>query len=520
MKQQTVLRGSVWLIASALAAKVLGAVFRIPLTAMLGGEGMGYFSCAYGLFLPVFALSVTGINTAVAALTAQYYGREQPGTAHRTVQLAKRMFAFWGIIGSVFLYLSADALCGHLLQNPPAAAAVKLFSPAVFFCCVNAVLRGEAEGQCRMQPTSVSQVIEGLTRVVFGLLLAGLTVRGILPSFGQSVSASAAAAAIFGVTFSTAAGTLTLLCFRPRHEKSVQPPHLSDRKIRSALMQILLPVAAASLVTNLTTLIDMGTGIRLLTRQLGSQSQANFLFGAYSGLAVTVCNLVPAVTNMLGKGAMPAFAAAYACGDEEKTGQSARQVMERTAFLAIPAGLGLAVLAEPVLRLLFSSRPKETAAAAVPLAVLGISVMFTALCYPVFSMMQAAGFAGDAVTVMLGGAGIKLLLNFLLIPRMGLAGAAWATVFCYGVILLLAAAVFHRRTGIALHIAMILIKPLLAGICCAAAAYAVWHRLDGRFTLMISLFAAVSAGGVIYLIVRRMLSPKRPAAAQSAGVAG
>ena len=70
MKQQSVLRGSVWLIVSALAAKALGAVFRIPLTAMLGGTGMGYFSCAYGLFLPVFALSVTGINTAVSAVTA------------------------------------------------------------------------------------------------------------------------------------------------------------------------------------------------------------------------------------------------------------------------------------------------------------------------------------------------------------------------------------------------------------------------------------------------------------------
>ena len=70
MKRQSVLRGSVWLIGSALLAKILGAVFRLPLTAMLGGTGMGYFSCAYGLFLPVFALSVTGINTAVSALTA------------------------------------------------------------------------------------------------------------------------------------------------------------------------------------------------------------------------------------------------------------------------------------------------------------------------------------------------------------------------------------------------------------------------------------------------------------------
>ena len=82
-KEQSVLRGSVWLMGSALLAKLLGAVFRIPLTALLGGTGMGYYSCAYGLFLPVFALSVTGMNTAVAALTAQALAQGRRADAAR-----------------------------------------------------------------------------------------------------------------------------------------------------------------------------------------------------------------------------------------------------------------------------------------------------------------------------------------------------------------------------------------------------------------------------------------------------
>ena len=91
MKRQSVLSGSVWLIGSAILAKILGAIFRIPLTAMLGGTGMGYFSCAYGLFLPVFALSVTGINTAVSAVTAQALARNDPQAADRTAHLAQRL---------------------------------------------------------------------------------------------------------------------------------------------------------------------------------------------------------------------------------------------------------------------------------------------------------------------------------------------------------------------------------------------------------------------------------------------
>ena len=71
MKKQSFLKGSVILIASAIIAKAIGALFKIPLTNMLGGVGMSYFSCAYGLFLPVYALTATGLTTAVAKLTAE-----------------------------------------------------------------------------------------------------------------------------------------------------------------------------------------------------------------------------------------------------------------------------------------------------------------------------------------------------------------------------------------------------------------------------------------------------------------
>ena len=90
-REQSVLRGSVWLMGSALLAKMLGAVFRIPLTALLGGTGMGYYSCAYGLFLPVFALSVTGMNTAVAALTAGALAKGNRADAARIAAASRRI---------------------------------------------------------------------------------------------------------------------------------------------------------------------------------------------------------------------------------------------------------------------------------------------------------------------------------------------------------------------------------------------------------------------------------------------
>ena len=527
MRQQTVLRGAVWLMISAAAAKLLGAVFRIPLTAMLGGAGMGYFSCAYGLFLPVYALSVTGMNTAAAALTAQALARGDTAEAEGIARAARRMFGRAGFAGSVLLFLFARPLCTAVLHNPHAAPAVMLFAPAVWFCCMSAVLRGLHEGCRQMIPTAISQVTEGIGRVVFGLLLAALAMRypdrvqRFLPA-GTPPEAAGAAAAIFGVTLSAAAGTLTLALFPrciPRLPYAQRLPAVRMREVRRALLTLLLPVAAASLVTNLTTLVDLATGLRGLSAGIlrtperfglsadaaatEADALANFCYGAYSGLAVTVFNLVPAVTNMLGKAVLPAFAEQSAQGCRTGMQQHAEDVMRRTAFIAVPAGLGICVLAKPILQFLFASRPLEAETAAPALSVLGIAVIFTAMSCPLFSMMQASGHAGDTVTVMLYGAGVKLIGNLLLIPRTGLCGAALSTLLCYLTVLIGSAYLFVRRTGLHLRLFRSIAAVSVCGIACAVTACMLYPQLSG-LPQRAALLLSIACGGAVYLPAVRL----------------
>lgn len=515
-RSQSVFKGSILLIVSAVLSKMLGAVFRIPLTGMLGGSGMGYFSCAYSLFLPVFALSVTGINTAVSAVIAQAPAQNDPLLPERVKRQALRMFGAAGAGFSVLLYLLAQPLC-TLLRNPQAVHAVRMFTPAVFFCCVTAVLRGVHEGGQNMLPTSVSQVTEGIGRVVCGLLLCrlALTHAFLFPRIEKPVLG--AAAAVLGVTLSTAVGLLTVLVFRPLRRKLPHSP--ADRNVRRQLLCILLPVAAASLVTNLTTLIDLGTGLRLLAYAIrrnpalavsgsfsDAEDAANFCYGAFSGLAVTVFNLVPAVTNMFGKGVFPAFAERYAMHDIRRASAHAETVIRRTAFLAIPAGCGLTVLAHPILTALFASRPAEVDAAAPCLMLLGGAVIGSALSYPVFSMLQAAGCAGEAVAVMLWGAAAKFAGNLILIPLLGMPGAALAASFCYVVILLLAVRRFRLCTGIRLHLLSCCIKPLLSGLLCAYTAASLYAPFFLHLPQRAALVCTIGTGGIVYLVCMLLLN--------------
>lgn len=528
MKRQSVLRGAVWLMLSALLAKLLGAGFRIPLTALLGGTGMGYFSCAYGLFLPVFALSVTGINTAVATLTAQSLARDDEDSAATIAKTARRLFGRAGLVGSILLFLLAEPLCTHALHNPEAAPAVRMFAPAIWLCCVCAVLRGEQEGRQDMIPTAVSQVTEGIARVFFGLVLTAAVLRNtgsalrLFPK-GTPPEAAGAAAAVLGVTLSAAAGLLTVRFFRQKPHRKVPDTLQKKRQIRRKLLRLLLPVAAASLVTNLTSLIDLATGLRGLAAGIlrnpaahglspdaavsEAAPLANFYFGAYSGLAMTVFNLIPSVTNMLGKAVLPAFAEQSVRQNHAAMQRHAEDVLRRTAFLAVPAGMGVCVLSHPILMFLFGSRPLEVQISAPALSLLGIAVIFTAMSGPLFSMMQAAGYAGDTVTVMLYGAGIKLAGNLLMIPRMGLRGAAAATVLCYVTVFFGARYLFARRTGIVLRLRTVCGAAGIAGIGCTAAAGSLYFRL-AAMPQKTALLLSICAGTLVYLLLYLLLTKR------------
>ncbi len=513
MKRQTVLGGSLILVASAMVAKVFGAVFRIPLTAMLGGEGMGYFSTAYGLFLPIFTLSVTGVNTAVAALTARLLSSGDAGGARLLHRRSLRMFGGIGFAAALMLYLFAEPICTYLLQNRGAAWAVRCFAPAVFFCSVNAVLRGAWEGREDMRPTAVSQAAESAARLALGLflcryvLLHGDTLP--FPVTPQTRPMYAAAAAILGVSGSTAVGTAVILCCAG--QKKPAPPTRTDAQtLLHDLWRLILPISAAALVTNLTSLVDLTTGMQCLKQMYqrdfsqngfsSSEAAANFMYGAFSGMSVTVFNLVPSIVNMLGKGVLPAFSRAYAQNDKAAMKSHAGAVLQTTALLAMPSGLGIFAMSSPILTFLFPSRPMEVAAAAAPLMILGLAVIVLCLSVPLMSMLQAADFASQSAFLMVWGAAAKLLCNLLLIPRLGLVGMAISTFVCYAVILLRAAVTFHRCIGFSTHLLRFCIKPLIASALCAVSAFALYPHISRVMPQSATLLISVLFGGIVYCI--------------------
>ncbi len=476
---------------------------------------MSYFSCAYSLFMPVYALAVTGLSSAVAKMTAESTALGMYRNAAKVRRTALALFSAVGLAGSLLILLLAKPFSSYIIGLPEASAAVAMIAPAVFFGCITAVERGYYEGMSNMYPTALSQLTEGVVKAAAGLLLCGFTaahphtVMKLFPHV-TDIRAAAAAAGIFGVTLSTAGAALFFAIMRlfGRAHNGGEDHVMSRRTITRELVGTALPVGISSVVTNLTALIDMWTVIGCISRfdaasglpvGVTKDELPQFIYGSFAGIALTVFNLVPSVTNMLGKGALTCVAAAKGSGDRCALECSTSQALLSAALIAVPSAVGLGVLAPEVLSFLFPRQSDEAAVCIGSLRYLMAGMVCLCVSFPLFSMLQAVGRSAAPLKIMLVGTAVKLAGNLLLIPVMGVDGAALSTSLCYAVILALSLRAYIRASEARITIAPFG-KVLYAGAMCGGAALLAAEVLRRREVPVMAVLAVSGAvGGAVYI---------------------
>ncbi|MDE6501183.1 MAG: polysaccharide biosynthesis C-terminal domain-containing protein [Ruminococcus sp.] len=498
---------------SAGVSKALGALFKIPLTNLLGGVGMSYFSCAYSLFMPVYALTVTGLSSAVARMTAQSVALGMYSNAKKIRSTALMIFSAVGLAGSILTFILSLLFGG----SAESTLSVAMISPSVFFGCIMSVERGYYEGMSNMYPTAVSQVIEGVVKVVAGLCLCGYITEHIdeiivyFPDIDPIAVSSAGG--ILGVTLSSVGAVVffaVLRFFRKGIPENSEKTLMSRKDISRELIANAVPTGISAVVTNLTALIDMWTVIGCIT-YFGSRTNQpsgiaekdipNFIYGSFAGIALTVFNLVPSVTNMLGKGVLPCITEAWENHRIKTLSENTMQALITSAVIAVPSAFGIAVLAPEILVFLFPKQPEEVNVCINSLRLLMVGMVCLCVSFPVFSMLQAIGKASLPLKIMLLGTLVKFAGNILLIPFMGVDGASVSTSVCYAVILIVSVKLYVKHSGISLKIAPFALI-LYAGGMCAGSAYLACvtaHRYGmGSFGV---LAVSVVTGGIVYLAV-------------------
>lgn len=416
-----------------LLVKLIGLMFKIPLSRLLGDEGMGYFNTGYTVYSWMYLIGCTGFPVAVSMLVAEATEREgeNRGDARRVLYVSLLFLIALGSAGFLFLLLLSGKIASAI-GNPGSQATVAAIAPSVLFCAISGGVRGYFQGKRRMGPTALSQLIEASLKLILGMTFAR---RAIVAGYDLP---SVAAASIRGVTVGTVASTLFLLfqLFSERGKDSIiknGKERGSGSAISRRLALIAFPVTFSATVMSLTGLIDLLFVMKRLAAAGFGQNEATALFGNYSTLAVPFFNLPGILISPIATGIVPYITSDLARGDTVGAKRRCATAIRAAVILSFPAAFALGLFGKRILSLFFLDASASLAAPA--LAALAPGIVFLAIVTVTSAILQAEGRAGVTVVSMLIGATVKTFAGYYLTasPRFGIKGAALGTVLCYGV---------------------------------------------------------------------------------------
>lgn len=500
-KEQNYLHGAVILTVGVIIMKILGAIYKIPLGNMLGNEGYALFLSSYNVYSVFLMLATAGLPVALSRMISEANSQGRTLQVRRTFSVAKKAFFVLGFICTLVMLLFPEWLAGTVLHNPDAAESIWVLAPSVLLCCITSAYRGFSQGHGNMIPTTVGQVIEVLAKVVAGLALAWyLTSNG----FDTSVSS---AGAVFGVTVGSLAALIYMIVSQHRNYRcdTLSQPDVpdSDASILKDLVRIGIPIALGSIVLSLVNLIDSSQCMGRLQGAAGfSYSEAKALYGTY-GYAQTLYNLPASFITPLTISVIPAIAMKIANGRKDEAAKISEDSLRISAAVCLPMGIGLSVLSEPIITLLYSDVHES---GPMLLFTLGFASIFVCMYLMSTAVLQAAGKEKLTLISIIVGGVVKIVVNYFLVgdPDINIYGAPIGTIACYFAMCAMNYLFMCKSLDKAPKLDRVLLRPVLATLIMAAVAYGVYLLASGvvaptgRLSIALDLCVAIVAAVAAY----------------------
>ena len=499
-KKQSFLHGTALLALATAVVKVIGALYKIPLNAIIGTQGFGYYSTAYEIYTLLLMISTAGLPVAMSRMIAQASSLNHFRQVRKIYTTCRAIFLALGLVGALLMTLFCKQLAAFQ-EQPDAWAAIGALGPCCFLICLMSTYRGFFQGQSNMKPTSVSQVVEAFTKLVVGIAGALLVIF-----YTQNISL-AAGAAIMGVTVSCLVSSLYLnACFRRAYQEMPQSCEdvSSGKSIAKGLLSIAIPITIGSaglqLLTVLETKIYMTQLLKTLTQDIADNQK-----GVYS-MTLTIFNMPCAFITPITISVIPAITSQLTLGNTQAAKATEESAARISALISMPCAFGLALLARPITQLLGRYSGENLALATQLMSVLGVCIIFNATVLLTTAIMQAHGHEKIPVVNMFVGGFLKLAAVFILTgnPAIGIVGTPIGSLLCYLCITALNLITMRRVLKNPPAIVKHMLRAFLAAAIMGACAWGTWQGLlvlGPDVHALIACAVPIMVGAVIYLIL-------------------
>ena len=504
------------LAAAGIISRIIGLLYRSPMHAVIGDQGLGYYQVAYAYYTIILLISSYSIPSAISKVIAQKLAVKEYRNAHRIFKCALGYVLAVGGVASLVLFFGAG-----LFVDDEYIPVLRTLAPTIFVYGILGVLRGYFQAHKSMAQTSVSQILEQIANAIVSVGGAYLLIKHGMGSMevpadeaGQVARATYGA---IGSALGTGAGVLTALLFmlgiyglnkniiqgrirRDRHQNEE-----SYSNIIKTITAVVTPFILSTAIYNLSGTVNTSVYTKLLPslREV-STSEIASRWGIFSGQAQTISNIPIAFATAMAAAMIPSVAQLMAARNEEGARNSIGMAVKTTMLLSIPCAVGLFVLARPIIGLLFSNAREAEDLATALLMSLSLSVVFYALSTLNSQILQGLGKlnmpivnAGIALAVQTAAA-----VGLLFFTDLDLYSIAIANTLYSGVMCLLNQWAVRRAVGYRQEVTRTFLIPALAAVFMGAAAWAVYEAL-----LMltkspkISVVVAVLLGACVYFVM-------------------
>lgn len=505
-KDDFLIQGMILAIAMVMT-KVIGAVYRIPLTNILGDEGNGFYGYAFEVYAMALMLSSLSLPTAVSKLVSSRMAMGQRRNAFR-VFLCSLVFSLAvGIFITLVIFFGAGAIAENIMKSPLSVYALKVLAIGLFIVAILGVLRGYFQGLGTMMPTAVSQIIEQIINAIVSIAGASILFKVGMTAgekSGEELLGPAYGAA--GGTLGTVTGALFALfflvfcmyVFKGNIKHSLRTDRTRKKESYQRILKILvltiIPVIFSTAIYNINQILDLTFFNSIMSAQGFTEKEYMALQGIYTGKYNTLINIPLAMANGLAASIIPSLTMAVTTGEKKQIFSKIDQTVRFTMLIAIPCFVGFVVLASPLMVFLYNDSSKTPALVlalgAVTVVLYSWSTVSNSILQGLDEMIIPAKNAGISLVVHLVSLFLMLIVFKWNIYALVVSNIVFALCMC-----LLNNRAIHKTCGYVQEIDKTFIKPLIAAVIMGVVTYVVHLIFDifigGRFvpTLIAILFA-------------------------------
>lgn len=511
-------QGSILAMAS-IISRVIGLIYRIPLTAIIGNKGNDYYGCAFEIYNILLIISSYSLPLAVSKLISADLSLGRKKNAYRVLKCALIFGLTTGTIAAGILFFGAEYITGTIMKTPYSIFAVKILVPILVVVAVLGVMRGFFQGLGTMMPSAISQILEQIANAIVSVWAAyvlfqyGTKVGNILGNPDNYAAAYGAAGGTLGTGVGAVVALLfvsfVLLTYLKVFKRQMKRDRRANVDSYSYLFKILMitivPVLLSTTIYNCNAILDQAIFKNIANIQGYTANEISEWNGIYTGKYKTLINVPISIASSLAASSVPALTAAYTSGDKDGVRSQINTAIRFIMVVAFPCAVGMGVLASPILQLLFHDSSELAASmlqvGAMSIVFFSLSTLSNGLLQGINRMKEPVKNASIALVLHIG-----VLVALMFVLKLNIFAVVFANAFFGFMMCILNAYSVKKYSGYKQEFKRTFLIPGISAVVMGVVVFLVYKlilyvfRINSIATLISILFGVVTYAVFLLLL--------------------